>query len=322
MRKWKMKKDPETGIPLIASDADRPHLRLPPPDSEIWPEFCRGELWDWETASFCVNRCQLCAYSCPPTPERRRWDKFTGEMSYLLCVNRPDSPGQLHEVPPTGWCRNFQPKRWLPERARKARPEAAVGEADNTIRRIPLGHNRFAIVDVADFAEVNKHKWCASNKRGSIYAMRRNKEGRTVYMHREITQAPKGAVVDHIDHNTINNRRGNLRVCTLEQNYANMGPHGGSSGFVGVYPRGQGYEAGITWHGEHFYLGHYDNPVEAAQARDRKAYELHGPYAYLNFPDDFRGRGGEPRKTTKGVKRGGKGVKVRRSGDVADPGPS
>lgn len=30
--------------------------------------------------------------------------------------------------------------------------------------------------------------------------------------------------------------------------------------------------------------------VEAAKARDRKAYELAGEYAYVNFPDDFKAK--------------------------------
>jgi hypothetical protein len=82
------------------------------------------------------------------------------------------------------------------------------------------------------------------------------------------------------------NRR-NLRVCTPEQNSINAGPRGSGCGYVGVYPRGKRWEAGIAWRGKHFYLGHYDDPVEAAQARDRKAYELHGEHAYLNFPQNF-----------------------------------
>jgi hypothetical protein len=101
-------------------------------------------------------------------------------------------------------------------------------------------------------------------------------------------KASKGVVVDHIDHNTLSNRRCNLRLVTSEQNYANMGPHSGKSGYVGVYPRGRKFEAGITWQGEHFYLGRYDDPVEAAKARDRKAYELHGKHAYLNILQDFQ----------------------------------
>ena len=34
-------------------------------------------------------------------------------------------------------------------------------------------------------------------------------------------------------------------------------------------------------------MGPIDDEVEAAKARDRKAWELHGEFAYLNFPEDY-----------------------------------
>jgi len=231
----------------------------------------------------------LCAYSCPPTPGRRRLDKLTSMPTFLMCTNHPDSPGELREVMPTGMCRNFKAARWLRPRSGPKRKcsRSATRAPRGKVRRIPLGHGVFATVDAADFEELNQYKWCASNKRGTVYALRRTKEGRMVYMHREIMQAPKGTMVDHIDHNTLNNRRCNLRVCTPEQNYANAGPRGSGCGYVGVHRSGNKWVAQITCRGVYYYLGLFDDPVEAAKARDRKAYELHGPYAYLNFPEDY-----------------------------------
>jgi hypothetical protein len=54
-----------------------------------------------------------------------------------------------------------------------------------------------------------------------------------------------------------------------------------------VYRKRDKWEVSIRYRGEYFYLGRFDDEVEAAKARDRKAHELHGPYAYLNFPEDF-----------------------------------
>ena len=93
--------------------------------------------------------------------------------------------------------------------------------------------------------------------------------------------------MDHIDRNRLNHRRCNLRVCTRQQNQANVGPCGGSSRFVGVSRCGKKWRAQIEYQGKTLYLGLFDNEVEAAKARDRKAYEIHGPYAHLNFPEDF-----------------------------------
>lgn len=261
---------------------------MPPPDSELWPEECRGAEWNRGLAMLYMEKCQMCAHASQPSKGRRFLDRKLWLPTFLLCTNHPDSPGQLRDVMPTQTCRNFLQKQGFPDRSKKVKtqPDAMTYPSDGKIRRIALGHGRFAVVDVADYEWLSKYKWCASNKQGTIYAMRRTKKGKTVYMHREITRAPKGTVVDHIDHNTMNNRRCNVRVCTDRQNQANKGPHGGASGYVGVYPRDGNYEAGITWRGKHYYLGRFDDPVEAAKARDRKAYELHGPYAYLNFPEE------------------------------------
>ena len=264
---------------------------VPSPESELWPVWCRGKLWEPAAAKWFAGRCQLCAYSCQPSPGRQRLDKLTGLPSFLVCTNHPGSPGRLREVVPTETCRNFKAKRWFRPRAKRARrPDSAVCASDGRVRRIPLGHGLFATVDAVDYKKLSKHKWCASSKRGTAYALRHTKEGRIVYMHRQIMRAPKGSIVDHIDHNTLNNRRCNLRLVTPEQNYANAGPRGGASGYVGVRRRGKKWEAGITSRGVYHYVGRFDDPVEAAKARDRKAYELHGEHAYLNFPEEIKRR--------------------------------
>ena len=109
-----------------------------PPESELWPESCRGKNWTWKEARFYVYRCQLCVYSCQPSAGRRQLDRLANLPTFLVCMP--------------------------------------------------------------------------------------------------------------------------------EQNYANMGPHGGKSGYVGVYPRGGKWEARIPWRGPYFF-----GAVEAARARDRKA---------------------------------------------------
>ncbi len=52
---------------------------------------------------------------------------------------------------------------------------------------------------------------------------------------------------------------------------------------LGVGPRG----AAARHQGRRFHVGTFDDEVEAAKARDRKAYELAGEFAYLNFPDEI-----------------------------------
>jgi hypothetical protein len=262
---------------------------VPPPESEIWPEQYRGKRWKSIFAILFAGRCQLCAYSFPPPKSRQLMDKWLGTARLLLCTNHPASPGELAEVLPTGTCREFRVKCWKQPRPAPAKnmPAPTTEESDAEVRRIPLGNGRFATVDAADYEELSKYKWYAVRKGVSVYAARR-KGGRIVFMHREIMTPPKGYVVDHIDHNTLNNRRCNLRVCTNEQNSVGKKSRVGSSQFVGVQHRGRRWQAAVVCRGEFFYLGLFDDEIEAAKVRDRKAYELHGPYAHLNFPEDFQ----------------------------------
>jgi hypothetical protein len=96
---------------------------------------------------------------------------------------------------------------------------------------------------------------------------------------------PRGMVIDHIDGNGLNNCRSNLRICTQRQNNYNKR---GKRRFTGVrrYREGSKYAARIIKDGKNYYIGSFDDPIEAAKARDRKALELHGEFAHLSFPDE------------------------------------
>jgi hypothetical protein len=80
-------------------------------------------------------------------------------------------------------------------------------------RKIPLTQGKFALVDPEDYAGLARHKWCAAKQGNSYYAVR-SEGGRQLRMHRVILNAPAGMVVDHIDHEGLNNTKRNLRSCT------------------------------------------------------------------------------------------------------------
>jgi hypothetical protein len=94
--------------------------------------------------------------------------------------------------------------------------------------------------------------------------------------------------VDHIDHNGLNNRRSNLRLCTAQQNARNHRPQlRGSSKYKGVSWRQDGkvFRA-LIWHnGKSINLGRFKNEIDAAKAYDKAAKKYFGEFAYLNFPD-------------------------------------
>jgi hypothetical protein len=238
------------------------------------------------------GKCLLCAYSFAQSKPRQILDQRHGIAMFVLCTNHPGYPGELHEMLPTETCRNFKAKAWKPVRQKGANVPAAVPDdgSDPSIRRIPVGNGLFALVDASDYEMVSRYKWHAIRKGPKTYACC-HKGRKLVSMHRMIMRPRKGYVVDHIDGNGLNNRRCNLRECTIQQNRANARSRGGSSRFVGVYRRKDKWVAGLQYRGKYYYLGLFEDEVEAAKARDRKAYELLGEYAYLNFPGDFRRRG-------------------------------
>lgn len=272
------------GVPV----GKRRRLRVPPPDSEVWPEEYRGENWKPVYAILFAGKCQLCAHSCPLPRSRQLRDKYTGTTRLLQCTNHPANPGGIEEVLPVETCRNFKPKWWRRPKAgrRKTPRQPQPCRSGQKGKQIPLGNGLFAAVDAADYEEISKHRWYASRHGRNIYAMCLDGK-RDLAMHRMIMRPRRGCVVHHIDHNGLNNQRDNLRVCTPRQHLAARGPCGGASQFVGVYRRGDKWEARIRCRGKVYYLGLFDNEVAAAKARDRKAYELHGKFAYLNFPEDY-----------------------------------
>jgi len=88
-----------------------------------------------------------------------------------------------------------------------------VIQNDDTMRVI-LGVGHFAIIDWDDYEMVNPYTWTIENKTKK-YAINVLKK---IRMHRLIMSCPKGMTVDHINGNGLDNRRSNLRICTLSQN--------------------------------------------------------------------------------------------------------
>jgi hypothetical protein len=158
---------------------------------------------------------------------------------------------------------------------------------------IPLTQGKFAIVDAEDFDRLSQYKWYAARGRSTYYATR-EENGRTVRMHRQIMHAPKGVLVDHIDHNGLYNRRRNLRLCTNAQNvYNQQARPNGTSKYKGVcWHKGKKkWRARIGCSGKLHSLGDYKDEIEAAKVYDDKAVELFGEFACLNFPERMEKNG-------------------------------
>ena len=197
----------------------------------------------------------------------------------LLCFNSDTRPGHLRHVDPHERCRNFRFRRAAILRLAPPKPP------DDGVRYIALTKGKFALVSAIDYDDLNRYKWTASVTGRTCYA-RRQSRGVTILMHRQILNAPKGLFVDHFDGNGLNNWRPNLRLCTRRQNCHNSRGYGRSP-YKGVsFSRAAGkWIATINSKGRHYYLGLFDTEIDAALAYDRKAVELFGKFAYLNFPE-------------------------------------
>ena len=162
-----------------------------------------------------------------------------------------------------------------------------------TFRVIPLTQGKFAIVDPEDYDALSKYKWYAVKRGRQYYAVAKvgTKKGghrqKKVRMHRLIMKAPKGKVVDHINHNGLDNRKANLRLATAQQNTWNKRKQKGnySSQYKGVHwvKSENKWRSRITCNGKVIFIGRFDDEKAAAMAYDAKAKELFGEYASLNL---------------------------------------
>jgi hypothetical protein len=162
-----------------------------------------------------------------------------------------------------------------------------------TYRRIYLGEDEWTILDQKDYYRFGNLKWHikGNGKKYYVVSSVKNGPGRTklLSLHREITNAPKGLVVDHRNGDTLDNRRANLRLATQSQNMQNVPKKKNtSSRFIGVYfIKSDGkWGAQIRGKGKDKWLGRFNNEIDAARAYDIAARKYYGEFARLNFPDE------------------------------------
>ena len=121
---------------------------------------------------------------------------------------------------------------------------------------------------------------------------------KATFLHRHILRAPVGTFVDHINHNTLDNRRNNIRVCSYKESAQNTRAqkdkkyslYKGVNGSIYMKNgdvlrcKEKPWKAIILGK----LIGRYKTEIDAALAYDDKAKELFGEYAYLNFPEEMQ----------------------------------
>lgn len=155
-------------------------------------------------------------------------------------------------------------------------------------KKIPLTQGQFALVDADDFEKFGDVKWCAMRDRGgNFYAVRAigQKAGEKKIMlrlHREIMRAPSGTLIDHINHNTLDNRKSNLRPCTHSQNAMNQrgANRDNRSGHRGICRNSTGkkWQVAVKHNGKSIHIGYFSNKQDAIDAYAEANKKYYGEF--------------------------------------------
>ena len=161
------------------------------------------------------------------------------------------------------------------------RPSISQPE-DQNIRHIPLTHGYIAIVDAVDYEWLNQLPWHVFIRNDGKPVAR----NLTKTMHRVILKLTNPKIgVDHINRNSLDNRRCNLRAADPKQSAMNRGRKTtAKSGYKGVSKARNHWRVCIQKDGVMQHIGMFDCPIEGARAYDKRAIELFGEFAVLNFP--------------------------------------
>lgn len=163
---------------------------------------------------------------------------------------------------------------------------------------IQLGHEKFTIVDEEDYEVINSYNWSLrkpTKTNNNYYAKGGIGQGRLVYLHQFIMNFPT-LLIDHINHNGLDNRKSNLRLCVQSQNNQNNLKRAlKTSQYKGVSWGNKKWRVHIMCNGKLIYLGSFLSEEEAALVYNEKALELFGEFACLNIinkHDEYFARSG------------------------------
>lgn len=134
----------------------------------------------------------------------------------------------------------------------------------------------YFLIDYDQKEKVLQYKW-RLNPYGYVCTNR-------VFLARFIMNAPKELQVDHINGDKLDNRKQNLRLCTMEQNQFNRPKRKSKSGFRGVYwvERKKKWRAAIKYRGKTIHLGYFHDKKKAAIRYNEEIFKIAGEFARLN----------------------------------------
>lgn len=180
-----------------------------------------------------------------------------------------------------GWCNKHYQVVWKgkdPTKNHCRTPRHAVIEG--SIAKIPLGidaKDGYSLVDI-DLAWIDKYQWYKA-KTGYAVAW---VGGEKLYMHRLIMDKPNGKMIDHINHDTLDNRISNLRLATHSQNQRNRKlSKRNTSGVHGVSwaKNERSWTVRIRVGKRYLNLGYFEDINEAKKVRQEAEIKYYGVFA-------------------------------------------
>lgn len=151
------------------------------------------------------------------------------------------------------------------------------------VKKIPLSQGKVTIVNDGDFEWLSQWKWYYHGR----YAVKNSMGGGRVYMHRLIIQTPDGMHTDHINGNSLDNRRCNLRIATCSQNLMNQHKKrsGCSSRYKGVFwsKNDQLWVTQISINKKRYTIGYSKSETDAGRLYNEAALFYYKEFAQLNI---------------------------------------
>lgn len=144
---------------------------------------------------------------------------------------------------------------------------------DNYVIGVDSKGNEFKF-DLEDYKEVSQYYWTVT--RGYVKNILNN-----ILLHRLVTKCPVDMVVDHINHDTLNNCKSNLRLCTKQQNSCNMTPRK-----RGITKVGNKYQVLLHYKGKRHYLGLHPTYEDALKVRINAEKKYYKDFRYGGFSNE------------------------------------
>lgn len=163
---------------------------------------------------------------------------------------------------------------------------------NNKELKIKLTQGQYTLVDADVFDKVNQFRWYAERRKKGFRAkgtikLDGNKKSQPLsrYIYElKHGKIPEGMLIDHINHDTLDNRIKNLRLATRSENNRNRVKNNNNrTGFKGVSfsKKGKKFEAKIKINKKSVHLGYFVDAKDAYKAYCEASIKYHGEFSSI-----------------------------------------